>query len=506
MSALRSKVLVMLILAATLQAAEPTSRELMIQRLIELADDPDPRVRFQTALTLGEVDSPRRIEALAKIARRDCADRWVRTAILTSVSDDADNLLADLMADESVPPEGLTTLAEGLGSVVGARGQSAEIASIIQIASETGNGVAAASVAAGLRGILSGIKLNEGLKPRLPESATALAMLQAEPFFDEIRASAVKLSEVIETGRADSHASALVSDLLRAAIKSESDSRSDAERLVPLASLHLAATNSSEDWSSLESLLAPSESDEFRIGLLAALRNVETTAPHQIVVARFGGFSPAVREKALDDLFSRRERIGLFLDAVESGAIKANKLDASRRAQLLKYPDPEIADRAVGALEVAPESGTFDLYEKYKSATQMDGNAARGGEIHKARCMQCHRASGIGHDVGPNWVSFRANPPDTVLLNLLYPSLNILPGFTQYVIELNNGRVAMGIIAASTPSSIVLRRGGGEEETILRRNIKSMSDTALSIMPEGLEDGLTHQDIADLLAFIQSAE
>src|SRR5262249_50103588 len=56
--------------------------------VLEMADDPDPSVRFQLAFTLGEHPSPKRVEALATLARRDADDRDARAAILSSVGDD----------------------------------------------------------------------------------------------------------------------------------------------------------------------------------------------------------------------------------------------------------------------------------------------------------------------------------------------------------------------------------------------------------------------------------
>ncbi len=59
----------------------------MLARVLPLADDPDSMVRFQTALALGEANrDPRVIEALVKIAVRDAADVWTRTAVLSSIS------------------------------------------------------------------------------------------------------------------------------------------------------------------------------------------------------------------------------------------------------------------------------------------------------------------------------------------------------------------------------------------------------------------------------------
>lgn len=54
-------------------------------KLPSLADDSAPRVRFQTALSLGGLDDENSLSALTRIARRDAADKWISTAILTSV-------------------------------------------------------------------------------------------------------------------------------------------------------------------------------------------------------------------------------------------------------------------------------------------------------------------------------------------------------------------------------------------------------------------------------------
>ena len=58
----------------------------LLAAVLPLADDPDPMVRFQVALTLGEVNGDRRtLEALGSLAARDAGDTWTRTAVLSSV-------------------------------------------------------------------------------------------------------------------------------------------------------------------------------------------------------------------------------------------------------------------------------------------------------------------------------------------------------------------------------------------------------------------------------------
>ena len=61
-----------------------------------------------------------------------------------------------------------------------------------------------------------------------------------------------------------------------------------------------------------------------------------------------------------------------------------------------------------------------------------------------------------------------------------------------------------GLIVSENAVSITLRLAGGVTRNILRIDIASLESTNRSLMPEGWEDSLTLQDLADLIAFIKS--
>ena len=69
----------------------------LLEGVLALADDPDPMVRFQVALTLGEaLRDPRTIKALARIAVRDADDPWTRTAVLSAIGRESPVLIETL--------------------------------------------------------------------------------------------------------------------------------------------------------------------------------------------------------------------------------------------------------------------------------------------------------------------------------------------------------------------------------------------------------------------------
>jgi putative heme-binding domain-containing protein len=87
-------------------------------------------------------------------------------------------------------------------------------------------------------------------------------------------------------------------------------------------------------------------------------------------------------------------------------------------------------------------------------------------------------------------------------LAILDPNQAMEERYVAYTATTKDGREINGIIVTETANSITLRSTGGSEETILRTNLKDVSSSTLSLMPEGLETALPAQGMADLLAYI----
>jgi putative heme-binding domain-containing protein len=79
------------------------------------------------------------------------------------------------------------------------------------------------------------------------------------------------------------------------------------------------------------------------------------------------------------------------------------------------------------------------------------------------------------------------------------------PSYVQYVAVDRRGRTVVGMIAAQTATSVTLKREGDVAETVLRTDLRELSSTGLSLMPEGLERTIDPPSMADLLAFLEQA-
>ena len=96
--------------------------------------------------------------------------------------------------------------------------------------------------------------------------------------------------------------------------------------------------------------------------------------------------------------------------------------------------------------------------------------------------------------------------PEAVLVNVIDPNREVTPQFVDYVVETTDGRTLTGMLAAETANSITLRRAENATDTVLRTNIKRMRSGRVSIMPEGLEQQIDVQGMADLIAYIMGAK
>ena len=79
----------------------------------------------------------------------------------------------------------------------------------------------------------------------------------------------------------------------------------------------------------------------------------------------------------------------------------------------------------------------------------------------------------------------------------------IHPVYTSYTLETTGGEIQIGILAAESADSITLLQAMGKKVVVPRRQIKRLESSGLSLMPEGLEAGITPGELRDVIAFIQ---
>ena len=75
--------------------------------------------------------------------------------------------------------------------------------------------------------------------------------------------------------------------------------------------------------------------------------------------------------------------------------------------------------------------------------------------------------------------------------------------YLNYTLTTRDGQEFSGIVVYESAASVTIRRAGGLEDAVLRKNIQSLTSSASSLMPEGLEAGINEQQMADFIQYLQ---
>ncbi len=156
-----------------------------------------------------------------------------------------------------------------------------------------------------------------------------------------------------------------------------------------------------------------------------------------------------------------------------------------------------------------PIPGAFDPEAFRKFAHNAKGKAEHGKalftDLKGLACVKCHAVGGQGGQVGPELSSVGAKyPKDEIITSVLYPSAKISSGFEPVVIATADGKVVTGIVKGETPDAVEIEDGEAKRQRILKSDIEERKRSDVSLMPNGLAEGLTSQDFADLIAYLET--
>jgi putative membrane-bound dehydrogenase-like protein len=242
---------------------------------------------------------------------------------------------------------------------------------------------------------------------------------------------------------------------------------------------------------------------------LRALSAYDSPDTPQIVLRRYAGLSQSERDDAIATLASRPAWALALLDAISQGQVSRRDMNASIARQLLAFGDRRIAERLESAWgKVQPTSKRkAELLRQYKAtlAANPDGppDLSRGRGVFNRTCLQCHKMYDAGGDVGPDLTgSDRANP-DYILENVLDPSAAVSHDYTVTSVATSDGRLISGIIREKTDASLVLQTAN-ERVLISREDVDAVKPSDISMMPEGLLEKLSDQEVRDLFAYLAS--
>ena len=458
--------------------------------------DPDPSVRLQLAVTLGDVGGDAAEGGLVELARKSGDERWMAAAIGSSAAATSGRLLARLVASAPLELERLERVASILAQAIGARREVDELRETLDTVRRLAR-LSAPFAKTCLEGLHAGLERAQGKGALDARGFDALRDLLDDE--DEgLRELAYRIvgSLGIDIG-----------PFLAEAFTTAEQRAGDPELPVDerIAALRLLANAPLETKrAACVRLLDPRVPADLQLGAVSALASSESPRVGPLLLESFSSFSPRVQGAVIDAVFARSDRLPALLDAIERGDVAPGSLRQFRRIQLMQQDDVEIVRRASELLEAVSDELDPQLFESYLHALDGRRDVGRGRRLYREHCLPCHRVGQEGHDVGPNIASERERADETLLTDILAPSRRITEGYAAYTATTRDGRVVSGVLASESATSITLRQAQGQSPSILRKNLIDLTASPVSLMPDNFAALLQPADVADLIAWLRS--
>jgi putative heme-binding domain-containing protein len=448
----------------------------LLETLARLASVPDPLVRFQLALTLGARPGPRAGAILSGLAGDELADDpWIRAAILSAAPHQSAPILRAVLETDPLKSGRSEFISQLIATAVGESDPESLSQAINAITQAKTNEAAPWRLAAAtsLVEALNREHLSLAELAKSPQPAARKAAAGLQPLFEQAR-------------------------LLALAPDTEDFLREPAIRL-----LGRDPQSHAQDLQTLSKLLNRPLSTGAQQAVLDALTRTRGPETADLLLADWNVRPPSLRQASLTVLLSREEWITPLLAALEHGTVGRAEISNADRQRLRHFSNSSIQRRSE-ALWPAKPAGRAEVLASFQKVNGLTGDSANGAVIFGKTCATCHALRGQGHAVGPNLAPLADKTPADFLIAILDPNAAVEPRFLAYNIETRDGRALSGIVSAETSTSLTLVQPGGIQENILRGDLREIRASGLSLMPEGLEQNLTGQDLADLIAYLKT--
>ena len=250
-----------------------------------------------------------------------------------------------------------------------------------------------------------------------------------------------------------------------------------------------------------------------RAAAASTLAQAQLSAEQQLeLLGALKKISPIDAPKILP-AFERRptEALGLKLVAAlkESSGLRGLRVE-SLKPLLAKYPK-SVQDAGGELLAlISADAAKQRVHLETLLPLLKDGDVRRGQAVfnsQKSACATCHAIGYLGGRLGPDLTRIAQVRTEMDLLeSIVFPSASFVRSYESFSLILKSGDDVSGILRKEAADEVIVATGPETESRIPRANIADMRPGTVSLMPDGMEQVLTRQELADLLAFLKATK
>lgn len=216
----------------------------------------------------------------------------------------------------------------------------------------------------------------------------------------------------------------------------------------------------------------------------------------------------AERQDAISTLTAREKTALALVEAVDKDKIDKRDLSEFDIRQLQRFkqqPLKDLVNKVYGAKPSSAERAKqiAEMKQAVLTGDLETARAGRGRTIFIKSCATCHTLFGEGRQVGPDLTGAQRTDLDYVLINVMDPSALVGHAYRVTVVELKDGRVINGIVKAEDTNTVTLQTAT-DRIVVATQDIESRQQQPVSMMPEGLLNRMTIDDVRDLVKYLGS--
>jgi putative heme-binding domain-containing protein len=243
---------------------------------------------------------------------------------------------------------------------------------------------------------------------------------------------------------------------------------------------------------------------------LASLQSYPQEQIGQRVITFYSTLPSDARPAADSLLASRASWTRLWLSSIEKTPALKETIPLSSVRRMLLHDDKQIAEsinQIWGNVQGATTGQMKQRIERFSRLINTStGNPYNGRQIFAKQCGKCHTLFDQGGEIGPNLTPYKRDDLGNMLLNIVNPSIEIRKGFENFVVFTDDGRTLNGFIEDEDNRVVILKGLDGQRIVVPRDSIDEMSAIRQSIMPEGILETLTEEQVRDLFAFLRASQ
>ncbi|HUG93195.1 MAG TPA: c-type cytochrome, partial [Planctomycetaceae bacterium] len=244
----------------------------------------------------------------------------------------------------------------------------------------------------------------------------------------------------------------------------------------------------------------------------AAIRGLASYDDAQIpprLLGLYAKLTAAERQDAVGTLASRPAFALALFAAIESGQVDRRDVSAFTVRQLASLGDAEVARRLKAAWgEVRPTGAEKAaiirrLKEKLTDDALAAADPSQGRAVFSQTCASCHELFGEGRKIGPDLTGSQRTNLDYILENAVDPSAVVGRDHRMTTVVTLAGRVINGLVTQETAKTLTLETAT-ETVVVAKDDVDERQESNLSMMPEGILEKLTDEELRNLIAYLAS--